>query len=44
MDNVVHSAILWPFVRFKRSQFGIMNDIVNDKKGQNIENAKQLCS
>ena len=28
----------------KRSQFTIMNDIVNNKKGHNIVNDKQLCS
>ena len=28
----------------KKSQFSIMNDIVNDKKGPSIVNNKQLCS
>ena len=28
----------------KGSQFSVMNDIVNDKKGHNIMNEKQLCS
>ena len=28
----------------KMSQFTVMNDTVNDKKGHNIVNDKQLCS
>ena len=37
----VHNAKLWTFVIhncLKRSQFCIMNDIVNNTKGQNIVN------
>ena len=41
VHNVVHNAKLWHFVIhdcLKRSQFCIMNDIVNIKKGHNIVN------
>ena len=45
VHNIIHNAKLLPLScvihnRLKRSQFCIMNDIVNDKKGHTIVNDK----